>query len=283
MTSKKDCAKRLGIYLLIAFAFGALLIVLRKPMESSQTVSFIVAELFCASPAIASLITRAVTREEFRDMKLHLNLTGNLRYYLLAFALPCIGVAAMYLVPVTAAGHSSWLSGFTLTNVLACVMILAGQAALVSVGLLGEELGWRGYMNQKMQPLFGTAGTCLIGGIVWGAWHFPIDIANYLAGSGTLRYSLETAFGRLALLTCFGVFLMWLTQKTGSVFPAVVAHFIYNASQNAVMMLLEQGNIPEDADLEGFTGTFEYVPFLIMGAVFMVLLLRDKKKTPETA
>ncbi|MBQ9899456.1 MAG: CPBP family intramembrane metalloprotease [Ruminococcus sp.] len=283
MTSKKDCAKRLGIYLLIAFAFSTLLIVLRKPMQSSETVSFLVAELFCASPAVASLITRAVTGEGFRDMKLHLNLTENLRYYLLSFALPLIAISVMYLVPVIASGHSSWLSGFTPANVLACVMILAGQAALVSVGLLGEELGWRGYMNQKMQPLFGTFGTCLIGGIVWGAWHFPIDIANYLSGSGTLRYSLETAFGRLALLACFGVFLMWLTQKTGSVFPAVVAHFIYNASQNAVMMLLEQGNIPEDADLEGFTEAFEYVPFLIIGAVFMVLLLNDKKKALQTA
>ncbi|MBO4493629.1 MAG: CPBP family intramembrane metalloprotease [Ruminococcus sp.] len=282
MTSKKDCAKRLGIYLLIAFTFSAMLIVFLKPMQSSETVSFIVAELFCASPAIASLITRAVTKEGFSNMKLHLNLTGNLRHYLLAFAIPVIGIFAMYLVPVMAAGHGSWLSGFTFKNVLACVMILVGQAAMLSVGLLGEELGWRGYMNQKMQPLFGTVGTCLLGGIIWGAWHFPIDIANYLAGSGTLRYSLETAFGRLALLTCFGVFLMWLTKKTGSVFPAVVAHGIYNASQSVVMMLLGQGDIPEDTSLPLWTDILRYIPMLIIAVIFMILLLKDKKKEDKT-
>ena len=158
-------------------------------------------------------------------------------------------------------------------------MILVGQAAMLSVGLLGEELGWRSYMNQKMQPLFGT---CLLGGIVWGAWHFPIDIANYLAGSGTLRYLLETAFGRLAMLTCFGVFLMWLTKKTHSVFPAVVAHGIYNASQSVVMMLLGQGDIPEDTSLPLWTDVVRYLPLLVIAVIFMILLLKNKKKEIKT-
>lgn len=57
MTTKKENAKRLSIYLLIVFAFSMLLIILRKPSSSSETFYFFIAELFCASPAIASLIT----------------------------------------------------------------------------------------------------------------------------------------------------------------------------------------------------------------------------------
>ena len=276
MTNKKENIKRLGLYLLIAFALSLLLIVFRKPMETSARVSFIITQLFSFSPAIACLITRAVTKEGFGDMKLHFNFHGNFRWYLLAFAVPLMCFSASQLLPVIMSGYGSRLSGFTADNVLSVIFILMGQSAVVSAGLLGEELGWRGYMNRKLEPLVGTLGTCLIGGIIWGLWHFPIDISNYLGGYGSFSFSMKLAFGRLVLLTCFGVFLMWLTKKTDSVFPAVVAHFMFNASQNAIMELFMQSDIPEDTDLGRLADVFQYVPMAVLAVIFMLLLFRAK-------
>lgn len=276
MTNKKENLRRLGLYLLIAFALSLLLIVFRKPMETSARVSFIITQLFSFSPAIACLITRAVTKEGFGDMKLHFNFRGNFRWYLLAFAVPLLCFSASELLPVIIGGHGSRLSAFTVDNVLSVIFILMGQSAVVSAGLLGEELGWRGYMNRKLEPLVGTLGTCLIGGIIWGLWHFPIDISNYLGGYGSFSFSMKLAFGRLVLLTCFGVFLMWLTKKTDSVFPAVVAHFMFNASQNAIMELFMQSDIPEDTDLGRLADVFQYVPMAVLAVIFMLLLFRAK-------
>ncbi|HNZ98469.1 type II CAAX endopeptidase family protein [Ruminococcus sp.] len=282
MTNKKENIKRLGLYLLIAFALSLLLIVFRKPMETSARASFIITQLFSFSPAIACLITRAATKEGFGDLKLHFNFRGNFRWYLLAFALPLVCFSVSMLLPVIISGYGSRLSGFTAKNVLSVIFILMGQSAVVSAGLLGEELGWRGYMNCTMEPLFGTFGTCLAGGIMWGLWHFPIDISNYLGGGGSLSFSMESAFSRLAMLTCFGVFLMWLTKKTGSIFPAVVAHFMFNQSQNALMSLFMESDIPEDADVGKLADVFGYVPMALVAVVFMYLLLRMKKtKTPS--
>ena len=278
MTNKKENLRRLGLYLLIAFALSLLLIVFRKPMETSARVSFIITQLFSFSPAIACLITRAVTKEGFGDMKLHFNFHGNFRWYLLAFALPLVCFSASQLLPVIIGGHGSRLSGFTANNVLSVIFILMGQSAVVSSGLLGEELGWRGYMNRKLEPLVGTLGTCLIGGIIWGLWHFPIDISNYLGGYGSFSFSMKLAFGRLVLLTCFGVFLMWLTKKTDSVFPAVVAHFMFNASQNAIMELFMQSDIPEGTDLGKLADVFQYVPMAVLAVIFMLLLFRAKAR-----
>ena len=278
MTNKKENLRRLGLYLLIAFALSLLLIVFRKPMETSARVSFIITQLFSFSPAIACLITRAVTKEGFGDMKLHFNFRGNFRWYLLAFALPLVCFSASQLLPVIISGYGSRLSGFTADNVLSVIFILMGQSAVVSAGLLGEELGWRGYMNRKLEPLVGTLGTCLIGGIIWGLWHFPIDISNYLGGSGSFSFSMKLAFGRLVLLTCFGVFLMWLTKKTDSIFPAVVAHFMFNASQNAIMELFMQSDIPEDTDLGKLADVFQYVPMAVLAVIFMLLLFRAKTR-----
>ena len=278
MTNKKENLRRLGLYLLIAFALSLLLIVFRKPMETSARVSFIITQLFSFSPAIACLITRAVTKEGFGDMKLHFNFRGNFRWYLLAFAVPLLCFSASELLPVIIGGHGSRLSAFTADNVLSVIFILMGQSAVVSAGLLGEELGWRGYMNRKLEPLVGTLGTCLIGGIIWGLWHFPIDISNYLGGYGSFSFSMKSAFGRLVLLTCFGVFLMWLTKKTDSVFPAVVAHFMFNASQNAIMELFMQSDIPEDTDLGKLADVFQYVPMAVLAVIFMLLLFRAKAR-----
>ena len=160
MTAKKENAKRLGIYLLIVFAFMLFYILCAKLMHQSNTVYYIIYMIFSFSPAIASLIARVVTKEGFRDMKLHLHLTGNIRYYLLAFGLPLICLSAMFLLPVIVSGHADWLGGFTFSNVFSNALLLLAFSAVQSIGLLGEELGWRGYMNQKMEPLFCTVGTC---------------------------------------------------------------------------------------------------------------------------
>ncbi|WP_024859449.1 CPBP family intramembrane glutamic endopeptidase [Ruminococcus flavefaciens] len=282
MTTKKENAKRLGIYLLIVFAFMLFYILCAKLMHHSNTVYYIIYMIFSFSPAIASLITRAVTKEGFRDMKLHLHLTGNIRYYLLAFGLPLIFFSARILLPIIVSGHSNWLGVFTVQDAVASVFMLAALSVVQSIGLLGEELGWRGYMNQKMEPLFGTVGTCLFGGVVWSLWHLPMDLAGWLDGEDTFSDTLMTCGGRMLLLTCFGTFLMWLTKKTDSVFPAVVAHFMYNESQGAVMSLLAQGNIPENTSLPLWTDVMRYLPLLVIAVIFMILLLKNKKKEIKT-
>ena len=215
-------------------------------------------------------------------MKLHMHLTGNIRYYLLAFGLPLICLSEMFLLPVIVSGHADWLGGFTFGNVLSNAFLLISFSTVQSIGLLGEELGWRGYMNQKMEPLLGTVGTCLVGGIVWGLWHFPMDISGYLDENGTFSEVLVSTFGRLAMLICFGTFLMWLTKKTNSVFPAVIAHFIYNESQGALAALLYQGNIPEDASLPLWTDVMRYLPLFVIAVIFTILLLKGKKKEDKT-
>ena len=75
-------------------------------------------------------------------------------------------------------------------------------------------------------------------------------------------------------LTLFGVFLMWLTKKTDSVFPAVIGHFMFNESQSTLADLLYQGNIPENADLGAIESVFSYLPMIAAAAVFMILLFR---------
>lgn len=282
MTNKKQNAKRLCIYLVIVFAASALLIIFREPMRKSQTAFFIIQQLFCLSPAIASVITRAVTKEGFRDMKLHLRLRGNFRYYLLAFALPLVFVPAFMIIPAAIRGNTEWPDSVKASDIIAAVFQLVTMAVFGSVGLIGEELGWRGYMNRKTEPLFGrfeALFTCLIGGLIWGLWHFPIDIANYMLGFETASEMFQNAIERTVILIMLSVILMWLTKKTDSIFPAVILHAVYNGTVSVVDgMLSSSGSAAE----LGFENVIGYLPLLALAVMFMIFMLKSDKKSVKT-
>ncbi len=49
---------------------------------------------------------------------------------------------------------------------------------------LGEEVGWRGALYPRLKARFGVGKGRLLGGLIWGVWHWPIMIlAGYNYGT----------------------------------------------------------------------------------------------------
>ena len=90
---------------------------------------------------------------------------------------------------------------------------------------LGEELGWRGLMFPALLERVGFHGACLMTGVVWAAWHYPVLIwADYNAGTNA-RFAI----------TCFTVMVIamsyvsgYLRLRSGSVWPSVLLHATHN-------------------------------------------------------
>lgn len=264
--------KRLLIYLLMVFAVSLLLLLLWKPFGKSQTLYFVIEIFWCCTPALASLLTRKLTSEGFQDLKLHLNLRGNFRCYLLALLVPMVAVFSGIIL-VAAVNHQPLLAeGINILDILTAVCMLCLQAAVFSFVGVGEELGWRGYMNQKLEMLFGTLGACIIGGFLWGLWHVPNDLVGYLNGYGTLSETLFIGVERTLLLTCLGVLLIWLTKKTNSVWPAVIGHITYNASLEFGSQLFGDAESMANASISNWP---ELIPFVVMAVVFLVGMRKD--------
>lgn len=278
MTNKKEAMRRLNVFIIALFLFMLPVMFFAEQIGSSAALSLTVKLLYCTSPALASLIARAVTKEGFRDMKLHLAMNGNLGSYLLAFALPLFCVSATIILPVVIGGYGDRLGGFTFADTLTGILMTAAQAAVVSVTLPGEELGWRGYMNTQIGKVVSPFGTCILGGLIWSAWHLPIDMLGGIGFGEEFRSSLYNIVIRSVLLICFGVFLMWLTEKTDSLFPAVIARFAYNIGQAVCAGLIAQSDIPENAEFGTIAEITRFVPFAVVAVIFMVLLMRVKKQ-----
>lgn len=94
---------------------------------------------------------------------------------------------------------------------------------LTFVMFLGEEYGWRYFLQPRMQKKFGAAlGTVLLG-IVWGLWH---------AGADFMYYSTETGPQMLVtqIVACIamGIFFGYAYMKTGNIWVPTVMHFFNN-------------------------------------------------------
>ena len=99
-----------------------------------------------------------------------------------------------------------------------------------------EELGWTGFAVPTLLKLrYGVLSTGLIVGVLWGAWHLlGNDIWASVATSGGLPLVLFAVVVGLGLLVgqlpAYRVLMVWVYDRTGSLFLAVLMHASYAAS-----------------------------------------------------
>lgn len=236
MTNKKLEIKRLVIFLLLAFGITWIPeIILNKTISYHEWFETYKVPVFSwivgFGPALANVFTRKLTREGWHDSLLHFNFKGNLKYYLIAvFTVSVLGIFQGILATLTIGGGdwSEWGKNFNLAPTLSTCFIMFATAPLMAFNTFGEEFGWRGYMNQKMEPLLGTTGTVIVGGIIWGLWHAPLTAAGHNFGTDYPGYPYVGMLCMCVSCTFMGIILMWLTKMTNSIYPAAIFHAMNN-------------------------------------------------------
>jgi membrane protease YdiL (CAAX protease family) len=133
-------------------------------------------------------------------------------------------------VPMVLGTEEQSVLFFTLNLILSLLL----QSILGSIVTIGEELGWRGYAQEKIVRLFGMNRGLILLGLVWGYWHLPIILMGY-------NFPNHPILGAVVLMptsTIFmGIFLGWLYLRSGSIWMPTVAHAAMNLS--AVLLLSE--------------------------------------------
>ena len=94
--------------------------------------------------------------------------------------------------------------------------------SIVSLFALGEEIGWRGYMQSRMVRQYGTAKGIALTAAIWAIWHLPYAISGLHHIAEVPLYALLVIMpvGHFGL----GLFLGWLYQRTSSIWLAAIAH-----------------------------------------------------------
>jgi len=95
-----------------------------------------------------------------------------------------------------------------------------------AIPAFGEEYGWRGFLLDKLIARHGVTIGLVATGIIWGLWHAPLILMGYNYPSypnaiGVIMFTVWTVMA--------GFFIGWLRIKSGSVYPAALAHGAINA------------------------------------------------------
>lgn len=286
MNDKAANAKRLVIFLLFAFGLAWIpWIIMNKVWGYDKWFSTshygIFANLTLYAPAFANILTRLVTKEGFSDMKLHLRLKGHLRAYLIAWLLPVIAAMLTGVLGTALFGDFSGASeleaqGFTGLMRISLLLQSLFTAPLMAFVTFGEEFGWRGYMNDRMKPLLGKTGTVIIGGMLWGIWHAPLTVEGHNFGLDYPGYPYTGFLAMMLFCTLLGIPLMWLTEKTGSVYPAAICHGMLNFGSSMFRSFLLRGLTPETAQTSMSAFLVGELPLFVLSLAFIVPLFRKK-------
>ncbi|MGV3637918.1 MAG: CPBP family intramembrane glutamic endopeptidase [Flavobacteriales bacterium] len=159
--------------------------------------------------------------------------------------------------PSTATTRLATLPG----SVILLIMLLVAAISAFTVNLpfmLGEELGWRGYLFAATRH-WSAAKRVAITGPVWGLWHAPL----ILMGHNYPGYQFTGIVMMMGFCTLLSVLFDFSRHRSDSVWGACVLHGMINGSAGAFAIFAWDGHFLV-ASPAGFVG---------MGAVLLLCLV----------
>jgi membrane protease YdiL (CAAX protease family) len=131
----------------------------------------------------------------------------------------------------------------------------------IAYGLVGgavEELGWTGFAIPRLRARFSVLSTGLIVGVMWGVWHM---LQMWWVGSTSFEAVPAGIFlpiyflTAIAALTAYRMLMVWVYDRTASLFVAVLMHGSYITCTLFVLAPPTTG-----------------MPFLVYSGAFVVVL-----------
>lgn len=126
-----------------------------------------------------------------------------------------------------------------------------------------EELGWTGFATPELRRRHGFLSSGIIMGIPWGAWHYPLFSAS-VSESGTIPPTLYIAVMLFSFLIPFRILMVWLHDRTNSVFLVMLMHAPLAAGMVILLPPAMSG-----VNLVIFDVTFAAVLWAVVAALYM--------------
>lgn len=214
--------KKILVFLLLAFVLPLLCVILMTgtTLFHSGVFNLVVFGVEAAAPSLAAILTvlyfeKGCGLKQFLKKSYIDNL--NLKIILIALFLPILMVGAPKL-----------LNHLIFGGALNLGILSPKKILIVFWALVAEELGWRGFLQNKLQPYFNKLTLPLILGVIWAAWHYHF----YLYGTNSAPLVLFT----LGCVTESYVYFALTKCVNGNIVPASVFHFSGNLCFNLFLI-----------------------------------------------
>ena len=211
---------------------------------------------------------------------------GEWKYQWTSYLLPLLIVCVAYSI-IWVAGFGDWyssefvaqqtqdynLDGWSDTRVIVLHFLLTATYSFVLLlpGVLGEEMGWRGFLVPELARFMSFTGVALTSGLIWSMWHWPLIFMGLYGNDITpLYYQL---FFFTLFIVSYAFIMTYLRFKTGSLWTAVIFHM----SGNVFIQNMFGPLTMENESSAWYVGEFGAVPALV--AFAFAFLFWKKGKT----
>ena len=283
--------KRLLIYLALSFSLTFLWFFMTNPdgknwEDMGQYRQSLVA-LGMLFPVISHVLTRVITKEGFSftgDESSYFGIFlngGKWKYFLAACLIPWFytelgSVIELILCPDRFDPEYYLSMGIEKRLLLLLPVNAIVTGIIISFAAFGEEGGWRGYMMPKLIRIMGRKKALIVGGIIWGLWHAPLTCIGHNFGTDYPGFPYLGILCMCIFCTLVGIILTFLTEKSGSVWPAAFMHAIGNASPSILSGYINPDKGTTSLIHPGWIGMI----IALLAVVFPVMIIweKDRKK-----
>ena len=150
---------------------------------------------------------------------------------------------------------------------------------------LGEEVGWRGFLYPELNKSMGKIPTWLLGGFIWGAFHFPIMIlAGYEYGTSYFGFPVVGMIVFCIFCIALGLISEIIYDKTKCIWYPSLLHGAVNAC-SFTALFLNVSDVERLGKLQilgpFFNGVISGIPLLVLAIVFAAIALKKNKAKTE--
>ena len=245
-----------GLYFLLAFGLAWLLqvyasLLLLRDGNAAAYQLLLAVSMFC--PLVSVLLVQKFWLHQPTGISWRPRLKGNGRYLLAAWFGPAVFTVLAAVLYFAVFPHRLDLSGSWLATAYGGEMDaqtlrrelgVSNLSYMLETGLfavtlapvinmfaaLGEEAGWRGYMMPHLKAQLGLLNGRLLGGVIWGVWHWPLMLlVGYEYGTNYLGAPVLGLFVWCIVCFALNTLLDWLYEKTGCIWVPSIAHGAFNA------------------------------------------------------
>lgn len=207
--------KSYGIFLFIICTFIipliCILLIAYVPVFQKGILQFVLFAIQGASPTIAAISIS--TRDGFTGLKYFLiekyRQDFSIKLCLIGFMTPALLLTMAKLITYLTPYNNQFITIPSLKKI-----------TIILWALIAEELGWRGYLQEKVEDKWGNNFTPAIVGLIWASWHYHFFFL------GTMDIPI-LAFTYGCVLESYGYYVMTKLSK-GNIVPASLWHFSGN-------------------------------------------------------
>lgn len=139
---------------------------------------------------------------------------------------------------------------------------------------MGEEYGWRGFLQPLFQKRFGVLKGVILTGVIWGVWHLPLILWDYTPKPWPI-----TLLKQVGVCIALGIFIGYAYMKTNNIWVAIGIHWINN---DFSVITSNSDGVRRETSPWRVLAMELVVIFAVCGILWGIKIVKMKNNPPDT-